>query len=200
MQAEHLTPNQSLKRLLDGNKRYLERGGHMQRDFTSRREQIAEHQDPYAVILGCGDSRVPPSILFDTGLGDIFEVRVAGIVLGDSVLASIEYGALKAGGEVVVVLGHERCGAVMAALMPKEKREKLPGKIAWLVEKIASLIPRIQGMSGDPAENLMRENVRHVISEIRRKSPALAEAEKSGRIRIVGARYDMDDGRVTLLE
>ena len=198
--AAPLTPHEALRKLLDGNQRYLERGSRAPQDFARERQAQAKHQDPYAVVLACGDSRVPPALLFDVGLADVFEVRVAGNVLDEAVLASIEYGALKASAEVVMVLGHERCGAVAAALLPPEERARLPGRIGPLTERIARLRPAIADKPGDPAENLMRENVAHVVAELRRLSPALKAAEDAGRIMIVGARYDLDDGKVALLE
>lgn len=186
-----------LTRLLDGNTRYVGgKSSHPNQD-RSRRDEVAKGQKPFAMILSCADSRVPPEILFDQGLGDLFVVRVAGNIADSHALGSLEYGAQVLGARFLMVLGHEYCGAVDAAV----KGGAVGGNIASIVEAIAPAAARAKA---DPAktsllDTAVTENVREVLAVIGKRSPALAAMAAKGELTIVGARYDLDSGVVTLV-
>ena len=189
-------PADPLDRLKDGNARFVrgERAGWG--DVTKRRAEVAKDQHPFATVLACSDSRVAPETLFDRTVGDLFVVRVAGNVSDDHVLGSIEYAAEHLHVPLLVVLGHERCGAVSAAVAGGEA----PGHIGSLVESIKPAIAEAKKQEGDAVENTVRANVHAVIATIRRESHLVAELEKEGKLRIAGARYDLDTGEVTWIE
>lgn len=190
--ADPIKPEESLKRLIEGNARYasdsLERPNH----DSDRREAIVSKQKPFAVIVGCSDSRVPPEIIFDQGLGDLFVVRVAGNVVSPVELDSIEYATLYLCASTVMVLGHEGCGAVKAVLADQTKD----------IEAVANLIrPAIQkskDQPGDPLENAVKENVRLVVQQIR-NSPTLRGCEENKTLNIVGGYYNLKSGKVELV-
>jgi carbonic anhydrase len=160
-----------------------------------RRAELATTQHPYAIIVSCSDSRVGPEIVFDQGIGDIFVVRTAGHVLDDPGLGSIEYAVEHLGTHLIVVLGHERCGAVTAAASGGEA----PGHIASIVRKIQPAVAEVKGQPGDLVENAMRANVRHVVHELKESHPILSEFVHEGKLKVVGARFDLDTGAVELV-
>lgn len=190
-------PTAPLAKLMDGNARYV--GGkttHPNQD-RGRRGEVAKGQKPFAMILSCADSRVPPEILFDQGLGDLFVVRVAGNIADAQALGSLEYGAQVLGARFLMVLGHEYCGAVDAAV----KGGHVGGNIDSIIETIAPAAARAKA---DPAktdllDKAVAENVREVMAAIGTRSPALAGMAAKGELTIVGARYDLDSGEVTLV-
>lgn len=186
--------------LADGNARFV--SGHSLHENTdpARRREVATGQHPFAVIVGCADSRVAPEVVFDQGLGELFVVRCAGNVLGDPGIASIEYAVEHLGCELIVVLGHERCGAVDAVL----KGGKLPGHLGSLATPIAPAVEEARRMAGevkpgDILDEAVRANVRRVVKEIAASAPILAGHVKAGKARVVGARYDLDTGEVEFL-
>lgn len=190
-----LTPDQALAKLMEGNKRYAT--SHSQRPHQSarRRHELEKDQHPFACILSCSDSRVPPEIVFDEGLGDLFVVRVAGNIVDSAVTGSIEYAVEHLGTPVVVVMGHEKCGAVQATLGGGE-----PGThIQSLVEAISPAVIEAKKKPGEPLVNAVRANVQLVVQQLRRSGPILAEQLRSHKIRIVGAVYELDSGSVLLL-
>jgi carbonic anhydrase len=190
-----LTPDQALAKLMEGNKRYL--SSHSQRPHQSagRRHELEKDQHPFACILSCSDSRVPPEIVFDEGLGDLFVVRVAGHIVDNAVTGSIEYAVEHLGSKLVLVLGHERCGAVQATLGGGE-----PGThIQSLVEAISPAVVEAKKKSGEPLANAVRANVQLVVQQLRQSGPILAEQLRSHKIKIVGAVYELDSGSVLLL-
>lgn len=192
-----LTPNQVLEILVDGNKRFSQ-NLKTQRDLKEQVLATSHGQFPFAVVLSCIDSRVPVEVVFDLGIGDIFSVRVAGNVVNDDVLGSIEFGCKVAGSKVVVVMGHKKCGAVTAACDGVEL-----GNITTLLHKIHPAVEKIKAESDGAAtsvEEVAIENVNHSIAQILEKSPILAEMEESGQIEIVGAFYDVDNGQVEFLD
>jgi carbonic anhydrase len=163
---------------------------------------LARGQRPPAIVLSCSDSRVPPEIVFDQSLGEIFVVRVAGNVPDPVVVGSIEYAAEHLGSSLVLVLGHERCGAVTAAVNVKGKAF---GNIGSIVNAIAPAVAqaRKEAVGKDKAELVdvaIADNVKNVVANLTRQSPSLAKLVKEGGVKIVGARYDLDDGKVTLVE
>ena len=199
-----ITPNPDdvLQRLLAGNRRFvtgeLSQPGRKPEDFAP----LAAGQRPVAVIVGCSDSRVPPEILFDQGIGDLFVVRVAGNVIegaGPSVKGSIEYAVAELGVPLIVVLGHSQCGAVKAALAHIEAHDALPGAIKDLVALIRPAVARIKGMAGNQLANAITENVHTGVQRLQTLQPILAPRVTHGTLKVVGATYELRDGSVTLL-
>jgi carbonic anhydrase len=184
-----LTPQQAYDRLTLGNHRFM--GGHIQRPSLSsmRRRELHEKQRPFAVIVGCSDSRVPPEMIFDQGFGDLFVVRVAGQVVGPIELDSIEYGVKYLGASLVLVLGHENCGAVDAVLT---------GKTA-AIEDVAALIEQALATTHPTTlENAVKANVRFVVEHLN-DSPVIAQLKSEGKVNVVGGYYHLPDGRVEML-
>lgn len=192
--AENVSADQALKLLLEGNQRYTShRVTHPHQD-GSRLLETSNTQNPFATILTCADSRVPPEILFDQGLGDLFVVRVAGNILDDAVLGSIEYAAEYLDVPLVMVLGHERCGAVSAAL----KGGTAIGHIGSLVDAIQPAIAKTKSLSGDPLDNAVRANVQMVVEQMKVSKP-LVDLIGSQKLAVVGGRYDLDTGTVEII-
>ncbi|MEG4088419.1 carbonic anhydrase [Microcoleus sp. Pol12B4] len=190
-----ITPNSALKKLMEGNQRYIEQKRTFPDQARSRVVEVAQGQHPFATILACSDSRVAPEIIFDQGLGDLFDIRVAGNFLDDVVLGNIEYAALELGVPLLVILGHERCGAVKAALDGKA----VPGHISTLVAAIKPAIDSTKGQTGDAWDNAVRANVKRNVNNLQSSSPILAEAVKAGKLKVVGGRYDLDSGKVEII-
>jgi carbonic anhydrase len=192
-----------LERLSAGNQRFASgKSGHFNQE-RDRRLDLARGQHPFALVVGCADSRVPPEIVFDQGLGDLFVVRVAGEVLDDLALASVEYAVEHLEVRTIVVLGHERCGAVQATLAGG----LLPGHLKYLARAIAPHVEEARaripaGTAGVPPDVLdlgVVQNVRGVVAEIEACEPILSELQHTGELRVVGARYDLDSGQVEWL-
>jgi carbonic anhydrase len=161
-----------------------------------RRVEIARGQTPFAVLVGCSESRVPPELLFGRGLGELFIIRVAGNTVDLTALGSIEYAVAELGVPLILVLGHERCGAVAAAVSVVETNATFPGAIGQMVEPIVPAVLRAKGQPGDLLDNAVRENVRRVITGLRQNGAVLPQAAATRRIKIVGACYDLDNGEV----
>jgi len=193
------TPGAALKQLLAGNARFVA-GKSMHPDLgVERRRSLAGGQHPFATILGCADSRVAPELIFDQGLGDLFVIRVAGNVVDDMVLASIEYSVIHTGSPLVMVLGHERCGAVTAAvqaLAGKDDEENRDTKIGVLAEAIAPSVKAAPADAPDKVEAAVILNAQRAAHQVLASRP-LAERVRQGRLAVVSARYDLDDGRVS---
>jgi carbonic anhydrase len=192
-----VSADEALKRLMQGNARFV--SGHMTyaayAHVAETRGAVAKGQRPFAVIIGCSDSRVGPEIVFDQGLGDIFVVRTAGEVVDTVALGSIEYAVEHLGSPLIVVLGHERCGAVSAAVAGAKE----PGHIAAVLEAIEPAVEQTKGKPGDPVENAVRAQAIDVAKQLQDAEPILAERVQSGKLKIVAARYDLDTGKVELL-
>ena len=185
------TPAGAVRRLLAGNRRFAADTPRAPHRDPGRRAEIAAKQAPFAAVLGCADSRVPPEIPFDQGFGDLYVVRVAGNVATPEEVASLEFGTLVLGARAIVVLGHTRCGAVDAALAGKP----VPGQIGVLFQRIVPFVDR-----GHP--NLQRavaDNVRAQQRVLAEGSPVLAELAGTGKLAIVGAVYDLESGKVEVL-
>jgi carbonic anhydrase len=195
-----MTPDQALARLKAGNADFLAGKRKPSQLDNDRRLEIARSQAPFAVLVGCSDSRVPPELLFGVGLGELFIVRNAGNTVDTTALGSVEYGAMVLGAPLVVVLGHERCGAVEAAVSVVEKNAVYPGSIGKMIEGIipAALIARSTGnLKGDALlDAAVRENVKRTVERLRTTETMFQEPQKSGKLKIVGARYDLDTGEV----
>jgi carbonic anhydrase len=164
---------------------------------AKRRAELAKSQHPFAIILSCSDSRVPPEIVFDEGLGDLFIVRVAGNVLNDEGLGSIEYAVDILGARLIVVLGHQSCGAVDAAMKTVTAKGKAPGHIQSLVTAIKPVVDSTP--KGDP-DTMIKANVKHVVDALRSSTPILKARVDSGDIQVIGGYYTLDSGAVTFLE
>jgi carbonic anhydrase len=194
-----------LKKLMDGNARFVagkDTAATAQRS-PERREQLAEGQNPFAVIVSCADSRVAPELLFDQGLGDLFIVRVAGNVVsgaGAVVKGSIEYAVAVLGSPFIMVLGHSKCGAVKAALKYIDGGEAAPGAIGELVKVIKPAAASVKDKPGDRLENATNANVLEGVRTLKSLDPILAPAVKDGKLKIVGATYDLKTGKVVLLD
>lgn len=199
-QAE-LTPKGVLKDLMDGNERYA-KNELTKRDLPAQVEATASGQYPKAVILSCIDSRVPVEYVFDQGVGDIFTARVAGNFVNEDILGSMEFGAKVAGSKVILVLGHESCGAVKSAISDVRM-----GNITPMLEKIQPAVRASEDFRGEKSVNnpeyvahVCENNVDLAIENIRERSPILKEMEEKGEIMIVGAVYDLDTGKVSLVD
>jgi len=182
---------------MDGNARYVKhKEKHPDMSFARRRELDLDGQHPYAVILGCADSRVPPELIFDEGLGDLFVIRDAGNVVDDEVLGSIEYAVEHLGVQLVMVLGHEKCGAVSAALAS----DKAPGHIQKLVDSILPAIKEARSLPGDQVHNCVVANAKHVAMQVKTSEPILRLAVETNRIQVVAANYHLNTGVVEILD
>lgn len=210
--APSVSADEALLRLMDGNKRFVaNQMTSVNQSYTEARAALSRTQKPYAIILSCSDSRLPPEIIFDKGLGEIFVVRVAGNIPDPVVLGSIEYAAEHLGSPLVMVLGHERCGAVTATVNAKGKPE---GNIGALVKTIAPAIKdaarECEACKGEAkckeskkeeyVECAINANARSVAASLTRKSPVLKHLVHEGKLKIVTAKYDLDDGVVSLLK
>ena len=164
---------------------------------AKRRAELIKSQHPFAIILSCSDSRVPPEIIFDEGLGDLFTVRVAGNVLNDEGLGSIEYGVDVLGAHLIVVLGHQSCGAVDAAMKTIAAKGKAPGHIQSLVSAIK---PVVDSTPKSDLDTTIRANVKHVVSALRSSTPILKARVDSGDVQVIGSYYTLDTGAVTFLD
>jgi len=194
-----ITPDEALSRLLEGNRRFVANKAFHPNESPSTREKLAKGQAPFAIILGCSDSRVPPEVVFDFGLGDLFVIRVAGNIVEDAGVGSIEYAVEHLGTPLIVVLGHERCGAVKATIETLDAGGEAPGHIAELVRKLKPAVESSRNVPGDKVDNAVRENSRRMAKELAGLEPFLKERVDAGTVKVVAARYDLDTGVVELL-
>lgn len=200
-EQKQLTPDQVIKIFKDGNQRFV-KGKQTIRDHTYQVRKAVSGQYPKAIVLSCVDSRVPVEDVFDMGIGDIFVARVAGNFVNKDILGSMEFATKVAGAKVVLVMGHEHCGAIKAAI----DNVKL-GNITSLVKNISPAVKQAKmsykgeqtSKNDEFVHEVCEENVIHTVSQIRKKSKILKELEESGAIKIIGAIYDMDSGKVDFL-
>lgn len=184
----------SVERLVEGNRRFAEGHPiHPGRD-SARRAEVRDGQAPFAVIVGCSDSRVPPEILFDQGLGDLFVVRAAGNILDDIGMASVAYAVQHLGVRLVIVLGHSRCGAVGAAL----DGAKPGGRLDSIVEALEPAVSAVRGRATDEHGAASRMNVHAAVVRLERDESLLRNLAANGELEIIGAYYDIDTGKVEL--
>lgn len=199
-----LTADQALARLREGNRRFI--ADEVNNSDISRKARlgVAKGQGPFAALVGCADSRVGPEHLFGAGLGDLFIVRTAGNYLDAAGLGSIEYAVGVLGVPLVVVLGHERCGAVAAAVDVVTKNAEFPGSIGTMVEPIIpAVISARQALKpgGDLVDASIRANVERVTKRLRTASePLMLDPIRAGKVRVVGATYDLDTGAVDFFD
>ena len=187
-----LNPDAAIKALNQGNKRFSQQKVNQPNRGYFRLREVAKGQKPFAAILGCADSRVPVEILFDQGLGDLFVVRVAGNVATPEEIGSLEYGSLVLGAKVIMVLGHERCGAVDATIQDKP----VPGKIGDILTHIKPAVLSSSKQPGDRLKNATIANIKNQIAELQ-TSPVLTDLITSGKLKIIGGFYDLDTGIVS---
>jgi len=191
---ESLSPDAALQKLIEGNQRFIKHHPQYPDQSELRLQEVAQAQHPFATILSCADSRVPAEIVFDQGIGDIFDVRIAGNIATHEAIGSIEYAVVLLGSPLLMVMGHERCGAVTAAV----QKESLPGDISTFVKAIKPALKKVKDQPGDAVENAVVANVQYQIERLQ-KSKLLSEQVQSGKLKIVGGRYDLDTGRVTII-
>ncbi|MBD2776889.1 carbonic anhydrase [Iningainema tapete] len=190
-----VTPDEALQRLLDGNNRFLRQQRKYPDQSLERVRLIAKAQYPFASILGCADSRVPAEIVFDQGLGDLFVVRVAGNVASDSAIGSLEYSTAVLGAGLIVVLGHKRCGAVTAALEEKP----VTGRVGLIIESIKPGIEQVKLSTGDVSEEAVVANILYQTEKLQERSTILGKLMAQSKLKIVGALYNLDTGKVSIV-
>jgi carbonic anhydrase len=191
----NVTADSVLAELTAGNAHHVAHRYQHPHETAERQRELASSQSPHAEILSCADSRVPPELIFDQGLGDLFIIRVAGNVVSDTELGSLEYGAEHLHVPLLVVLGHQHCGAVTAAVEGGEAE----GHIAALVNLLRPAVEKTRAMPGDHVENAVTANVEMVVKQLRASTPILAKLISEGKLKVVGAVYSLDTGKVTWL-
>jgi carbonic anhydrase len=187
--AASVSADSALAKLKEGNLRFVTSEVSQSKPTAARRAETAQAQHPFAIIVGCADSRIPPELVFDQNLGDLFVIRTAGNLVDDHALGSIEYAVAHAGARLIVVLGHTRCGAVTAAL----ESDHAPGHIQSLVRDILPAVKAAKGRPGDALAAAITENAHQVAAQIKAKA-ALGDLAKE--VRIVAAIYDLDTGKI----
>jgi carbonic anhydrase len=192
-----LSPEASLERLLQGNRRYVE-GVSRRHDFKHEREALVTGQNPYAGILSCADSRIAPEYAFDSGRGDLFVCRVAGNFANDESIASMEYAVAMLGVPLILVLGHESCGAVDAAIKSIKDNSTLPGHMPSLVTAIGPAVNAVLPQGGDVLNKAIRQNVLDNVAKLSSATPILSAAVEQKKLKVVGGVYRLGDGRVHL--
>lgn len=192
-----ITPDEALQRLIEGNERFVEQKRTNPRQNMSRLLEVAKGQNPFAAVLSCADSRVPVEIIFDQGLGDIFVVRNAGNIATSEEIGSLEFGTLVLGCKVLLVIGHESCGAIKATM----KGGELPGEIGSIVEHIQPAIEQYSGLQD--SELMVKKatiaNVNHQVTKLK-ESPVITDLINQNKLKIIGSYYDLDTGKIALVD
>jgi carbonic anhydrase len=191
-------PDEALKLLVSGNRRYVE-GKSKRHDFKSERDALTRGQNPYAGILSCADSRIGPEYAFDAGRGDLFVCRVAGNFANDDSVASFEYAIAILNVPLLMVLGHRACGAVEATIKSIKDGTTLPGHLPSLVAALTPAVKAVAGRPGNELDNAIKENVLLNVEKLKNATPIIDKAVAEKKVRIVGAVYNLDNGRVELL-
>src|SRR3989449_1564643 len=202
-----ISASEALERLREGNRRFVsDVRGSAALDTQARRNELAENQEPFAIILGCSDSRVPAEIVFDQGLGDLFVIRVAGNIVASSQIGSVEFAAERFGTPLVVVLGHTRCGAIVATLEEfMRPREKQSRNLRSIVDRMR---PSVEGLlatelrhdSEALVQHAVRANIRASANQVRHGSEVLEELIQKARVLVVGAEYSLETGCVDFFD
>ncbi|QOZ24203.1 carbonic anhydrase [Bradyrhizobium sp. CCBAU 51753] len=193
-----LSPDAALRRLVEGNDRFVQgasRGG----DFERERQILVDGQNPYAAVLTCADSRIAPELAFDSGLGDLFVCRLAGNFANDVTVASMEYAVAVLNTPLILVLGHDHCGAIDATIKSLNDDKPAPGHIPSLVAALAPAVQKSRQPTGDPSANAIRQNVIDNVDTLKSAGPILNAAVEQNRLKVVGGLYRLDTGRVDLL-
>lgn len=192
--SSDMSPDKILEELMAGNQRFVENKRTSPNLSSARLTEVAAGQSPFASIVSCADSRVPVEIIFDRGLGDLFVVRDAGNVATPEEIGSIEFGTLILGSKLLMVLGHESCGAVKATIAGKP----VPGQIGGIIEAIKPAVESAKDKPGDPLENAVKANVLLQMERLK-ASTVISQLMQEGQLKIVGGYYDLDTGKVSLI-
>jgi carbonic anhydrase len=196
------TADQILDEMMAGNARFASGQALSPRRQPEDYRRLAEGQKPNAIVLGCADSRVPPELIFDQGVGDLFVIRIAGNTIsgtGYVVKGSLEYAIAEFNVPLIFVLGHSSCGAVTAAIKQTDEKERFPGSINGLVHLVKPAVTRAHGEQGNELDNAIRANVQIGMDRIRKQPPIIQPLVKEGRVKVVGGIYDLRTGKVTLV-
>ncbi|WP_246169161.1 carbonic anhydrase [Rudanella paleaurantiibacter] len=194
--SAYADPRIALRKLMGGNRRFVEHKSIRPRQDQAALTSTEKGQKPFAIVVSCADSRVPNEIIFDQGVGDLFIIRTAGQVMAEASYGSIEYASVVLGSKLIVVLGHQSCGAVDAAV---KRPENLPGHIIALVNSIKPAAQKAKAMGGNLLENAIRQNVIEQVNSLRDLDPVLSRKYQNGEILIVGAVYNLGTGKVEFL-
>jgi carbonic anhydrase len=193
-----VSPDASLNLLMKGNMRYVE-GDSRRHDFRREREALVGGQNPYAGILSCADSRIAPEYAFDSGRGDLFVCRVAGNFANADTIASMEYAVAILGTPLIMVLGHDACGAVDATIKSLKDNTTLPGHLPSLVTSLTPAVNAISGRPGDPLDNAIRQNVIDNVAQLKSATPILSAAIEQRKLNVVGGIYRLNNGKIEMI-
>ena len=193
-----LTPEQALERLFEGNQRYI-KGYSKRHDFIVERESLVQGQNPYAGILSCADSRISPEYAFDSGRGDLFVARVAGNFANFNNIASFEYAVEVLKMPLLMVLGHDNCGAIKATISAVKDNTTYPGHITSLIDALSPAVKAASALNGDLLYNSTRENVKQNVEVLENSGPILSAAIKENKLKIIGAVYHLKTGEIELV-
>ncbi|MFE7245042.1 carbonic anhydrase [Streptomyces sp. NPDC057580] len=193
------TPRDAFELLMAGNQRFVSGASEHPNQDAARRAEIAPSQQPFAVLFGCSDSRLAAEIIFDRGLGDLFVVRTAGHVAGAEVLGSIEFGVSVLDAPLVVVLGHDSCGAVAAACSAMENGQTPGGFVRDVVERVTPSVLAARAAGRETAQEILVEHIEHTVDLLLERSRVLAERVAAGRLGVVGLSYRLADGSAQLV-
>jgi carbonic anhydrase len=195
-----VTADEAIARLKAGNEKFISAPEVCAVDLAKQRESVAKAQTPWAAIVTCSDSRLAPELLFGgLGVGDLFVARNAGNMVDTATMGTIEYGVEHLGVPLVIVMGHERCGAVAAACQVVEKKTRFPGSIGPMVDAIVPAARAVYGKPGDFVENTVRESARRTAIKVATRSEIVSHLVKSNKVKVLAARYDLENGRVEFL-
>jgi carbonic anhydrase len=193
-----VSPDAALELLRQGNRRYVD-GVSRRHDFKHEREALAGDQNPYAGILSCADSRIAPEYAFDSGRGDLFVCRVAGNFANTDSIASLEYGVAVLGAPLILVLGHDSCGAVDATIKSLKDNTTLPGQMPSLVAGLAPAVKAVSQQPGNLLDNAIRQNVIDTVAALKSATPILKSAVEQNKLKVAGGIYRLRDGRVDMI-
>jgi carbonic anhydrase len=193
-----ISPDAALDRLMKGNNRYV-RGTMQRHDFSAERAALAKGQNPFAGILSCADSRIGPEYAFDAGRGDIFVCRVAGNFANPDTIASFEYAVAVLSTPLILVLGHQACGAVDSTIKQLKNGASFPGHIPSLTEALTPAVQAVDNQPGDLLTNAIKQNVVLTIQKLQTAEPILSEAVNQKKLKVVGGVYDLKTGKVELV-
>ncbi|MFK8328662.1 carbonic anhydrase [Pseudomonas sp. BJa5] len=193
-----VSPDQALKRLIEGNERYVN-GDSTTHDFKDEREALVSGQNPFVAVLSCSDSRIAPEYAFDTARGDLFAIRLAGNFVTGEGLASLEYAVAVLGTPLILVLGHESCGAIEAGIKAVKDNASFPGHIPKLTEALKASVEKAIKQPGDLMENAIAQNVKDSVEQLKKATPLLTDALEKGKLKVVGGVYRLATGKVEMI-
>lgn len=194
------TPREAFDELMAGNRRFVGNAAHYPNQGSWHRSSLAEGQEPFATIFGCADSRVPPELVFDRGLGDLFTVRTAGHATDPGVLGTLEYGIAVCGTPLLAVVGHQSCGAVGAALLARDSGDMPGGFIGELLQRVVPSVDSAAREGRTEVHEVVAEHVRRTVRELVEVSDVIASAIDSGSLGVVGLTYNLSSGETSVVE